>query len=238
MYQKIMTLQDPKWQRNGEIVLPMTTRECCHQQTIADCAIFALSNAVILMREGTLGANKNPRGEIDDAWWDSKRLRFLRYFFFVALQRDKLNHSVEGIILEDAFSCPDAPVSGANASPLTVQSTHDSPRKRIAENHSNGQSKRRRVPDFGGHDEFNHEDNDGHDRLDHVDEDEFSLNRRFAEVLEKAVENFAKGTRARTSYSNAARSVKEHRKPLRTLEDALNVPNVGKKIAQLFNNVF
>ena len=30
-----------------------------------------------------------------------------------------------------------------------------------------------------------------------------------AEVLEKAVENFAKGTRPRTSYSNAARSVKD-----------------------------
>ena len=52
-----------------------------------------------------------------------------------------------------------------------------------------------------------------------------------------AVENCAKGTRARTSYSNAARSVKEHPIPLRTLKDALNVPNVGKKIAQLFNNV-
>ena len=152
-----------------------------------------------------------------------------------------MNHSVEGITLEDAFPSPEAPASGANASPLTVQSTQDSPRKRTADNHSNGESKRIRVSDVGGHDEFNHEDNDGHDRLDHVDDDEFNLNRRFAEVLEKAVENCAKGTRAgtraRTSYSNAAKSVKEHPIPLRTLEDALNVPNVGKKIAQLFNNV-
>ena len=104
-YEKIMTVKDPKWQQK-DICLPIATRKSCHQQTLSDCAIFALSNAVILMREGTLGANKNPRGEIDDAWWDPKRLRFLRYFFFVALQRDKLNHSVEGITLEDASPCP------------------------------------------------------------------------------------------------------------------------------------
>ena len=108
-YEKTMTLKDPERQQK-HIFLPIATRKSCHQQTNSDCAIFALSNAVILMR-GYFGANKNPKGE-DDAWW-------IKGYYSCDISSCRssatIESLVEGITLEDASS-PEAPASGANAS--------------------------------------------------------------------------------------------------------------------------